>query len=87
MAKNGSDFLSDIEDRFNEVLGAPDGTIALREILKLHAGTEIYIPSKTETFIAYRDEQIRSSFDGSNYAELARLWHLSSSQIRTIVHR
>lgn len=85
MPKNEAGFLAEVEELLNEKMGYPAGTLKLLEICQRHAGTEVYIPSKTEASMAYRDSRIREKYNGCNLSELMIEFDLSENQIRTII--
>lgn len=84
--KEGFNFLADLEDVLNHSLGFPQGTEALKSLCEKHHGAEVYIPSATEAFVAYRNKRIREKFNGSNYAALAAEEDLSERNIRRIIN-
>lgn len=84
--KEGFNFLEDVEGLLNQSLGFPQGTEAMKRLCEKHQGAEVYVPSATEAFIAYRNERIRERFNGSNYAALAAEEGLSEMHVRRIVN-
>lgn len=85
MSKNEDGFLAEVENLLNEKMGHPAGTLKLLEICQRHAGAEVYIPSRTEAYLTYRDSRIREKFNGCNLGELMIEFGLSENQIRTII--
>jgi Mor family transcriptional regulator len=55
-----------------------------RDLVKHFCGDQLYISRHSNRH--YRNTDIRSSFNGRNYKELARDYGLSERQIYTIVH-
>ena len=53
-------------------------------IVKRIGGQKIYIPSETAAQAKRRSALIRAQFTGANYAELARVHHLTPRQVRRI---
>jgi Mor family transcriptional regulator len=86
MAKSGSDFLRDVETLLNGALGHPAGTLALKEILSRHGGSDVYIPMSSELYALWRKKWIRKNFTGANHQELAYTCDLSESQVRRILN-
>jgi Mor family transcriptional regulator len=56
----------------------------IERIVKRIGGQKIYIPSETAAQARRRSALIRAQFNGSNYAELARLHKLTPRQVRNI---
>lgn len=84
--KPAQELLGAIETLLNDVLGCPKGTQALKGILNRHGGADMYIPTETDLYKAWRNLQIRAQFKGDNHAELAELWKLKERQVRRIIH-
>lgn len=55
------------------------------ELIRLRAGEQIYIPLFDRLLIPARHRQIKKEFNGSNYRELGRKFHMSITSIRDIV--
>lgn len=81
----GNKLLATIEDLLNNTMGYPAGTLALKDVLEIHGGVEIYIPTATERYIALRNEQIKNEFKGDNHADLAGKYKLHEVHIRRII--
>lgn len=79
-------FLMEIEELLNKILGVPSGTLALKGLLDRYGGMEVYLPTSTDIYIAWRNDQIRLNFTGDNYAALASEWGLDERQIRRIIN-
>lgn len=84
-----SEFLGEIEEHFNSLLGQGRGTMVLMGILERHGSQDIYLSKVPERMRQERDRQINSMFRG-NYKELkTRLQEmgisLSLRQLRRIV--
>lgn len=86
--QNGNKFLENIERLLNQALGGyPNGTLELQEVLNLHGGVEIYIPTSTDLYVGFRNRQIINEFRGDNHQELSIKYSLSVSQVRRIIKR
>ena len=82
---DGSSFLEDVERCFNEVLGAPRGSVVLKGILERHKGLRLVIPGATKIYRDWRDGEIRKEFNGRNLEELALRWKITMKQVMRIV--
>lgn len=80
-----SGFLRKVEELLNEVMGYPEGTLALKGLCDAHGGGWHYIPSSTERYMDLRNSRIRDKFDGCNHEELSAEFGLSVKQIRRIL--
>lgn len=83
--KPAREFLGAIEQLLNDVMGCPEGTQALKAILNSHGGAEMYIPTETDMYKAWRNFQIRARFKGDNYDKLAEEWQLTARQVRNLI--
>ncbi len=54
-------------------------------LCELYGGTRIYIPKKDRLCQKVRDMEIKHSFDGRNYKQLAARYSLSARRVRQIV--
>ena len=62
--------------------------IGLESYLKLtdsYAGCTIYVRKPERMIKQFRDAEIYQRFDGSNYRQLAKEYHLSESSVRKII--
>lgn len=84
---DGNKFLAEVEGLLNQVMGFPNGTLALKELLELHGGVEVYVPTATEVYISWRNSQIREAFRGDNHEELSLRWKIKLRQIRNILRK
>lgn len=84
---DGNKFLEQVEGLLNQVMGFPNGTLALKAVLELHGGAEVYVPTATEVYISWRNKAIVDEFRGDNYVELSLRHGLHIRQIRRIVKR
>lgn len=61
------------------------GIEAYKKLVEDYGGSHIYI-HKPETILReMRDNEIHDKFNGSNYRELAKQYHLSEKTVRTII--
>ena len=86
MAKSGNNFLRDVEQLLNGALGHPAGTLALKEILSRHGGSDVYIPTTSALYVLWRKKWIHNNNTGNNHKELAYACELSESQVRRILN-
>lgn len=82
---DGNKFLAEVEELLNRIMGFPNGTLALKGVLDLHGGAEVYVPTATEVYINWRNTTIVKEFRGDNYLELSLRHGFSVSQVRRIV--
>lgn len=61
------------------------GLEAYRKLVENFGGCQIYIPKLEMTLKKIRNIEIRNSFNGSNYRELAKKYHLSEKTVREII--
>lgn len=82
--------LTDVKHADFVELGNKIGAFAINEVMEFFGGQKKHIP-KAETFWSrlsrdIRDYEIRESFKGNNYKELAEIYNLNIRQIYRIVH-
>ena len=63
------------------------GIDAYRKLVMNYRGTNLYIPKWESILKEVRNKEIRKSFTGSNYLELARKYELSEMPIRRIIKK
>ncbi len=85
MSIEGKGFLEDLEICFNELLGEPAGSLALKRILARHRGSRVWIPGLTRFYRDWRNRQIKNEFKGDNFEEIALKWNLSVKHVERIV--
>ena len=61
------------------------GLEAYKKLLKNYAGSSVRVRMPDKITIPLRNKEIKDKFNGSNYGELAREYHLSEDSIRKIV--
>ena len=67
-----------------KVFAESAGLDATLTLLRCFAGGTVYVPQAKNIIREKRDNSIRARFNGSNYAELSRVFNLSIRQIRNI---
>lgn len=75
-------------DNLNEVWQQIASIIGMDNVKKLmdgYGGAYLYIPKSDKLDRAERNEQIRADFNGYNFRELAKKYHLTEVSIRSIV--
>lgn len=75
------ELLDDEQRELAEIIGWD----AYRKLLANYAGCRIYIKKPERNSKQNRDDKIRKKFDGGNYRELAKEFHLSESAVRKII--
>ncbi|RDY27065.1 transcriptional regulator [Romboutsia weinsteinii] len=77
--------IEDIPENLHSIIDVV-GEDKFIEIVKLHGGDNLYIPTYKKLFKASRNQEIISKFNGANASQLGRQYNLSANQIRRIVN-
>lgn len=76
--------LEDLTPEYREIAEVI-GLASALALVESRGGEKIYVPKAEMVSRHARDRKIRSEFDGGNYRELARRYHLTETWVRQIV--
>ena len=77
--------LEDIPEEYHDIVNAL-GMEAFMGLTSLCGGQCLYVPKMESLKREGRDREIRARFNGGNYCDLARDFHLSERQVRKIIN-
>lgn len=75
------DDLSEEQRQIAELIGFDN----YKKLVRIFAGMSIYIPKMDSLEASVRNRKIRAEFNGFNYQELVRKYHISERHIRRII--